>query len=868
MKFPNLEVRIFLEAGFHPKGYLFYGDEKVSCLVGSSNLTQSALKTNQEWNISFANGPDSDIIQDITSQFERQWHKSVPLNQEWLEEYKKNYQPPVKTTPSCQNKSIKPNAMQSQALESLKKLRDENKQKALLISATGTGKTYLSAFDVQSTSPKRMLFVVHRENIARNALESFKNVIPTKRFGLFTGNQKDDCDYLFATIQTIGKSEYYRKFKPDHFDYIIIDEAHRAGADSYQGLLNYFEPNFLLGMSATPERNDEFNIYSLFDHNIAYEIRLKQALEYDLICPFHYFGITDLIVNGQTLDDNAQFNLLTSPDRVDHIISNVEFYGHHGDKVRGLIFTSRNEEASDLSKLFNLRGYRTVALSGKSSKEDRENAIYRLELEECDNCLDYIFSVDIFNEGIDIPKVNQIVMLRPTQSAIIFVQQLGRGLRKTDNKDYVVVLDFIANYQRNYLIPLALSGDRSYNKDILRKTIITSKAFIPGYSSVSFDEISKKQIFQSIDRASFNNLATIKKEYLDLKYKLGKIPSIMDFYQNNGISPKVILEYTKNIKDTSQKKVRRNYHNFLKKIDKDYNSYLTNEQDYLLELISQFLVYDKRPHETSILKLLLENPAITIEDIEKYLWNNFKIKNEDQSIESSLHILSGGFFNNDHQRYAKYAPIEKSGSGSQMTFSPSHILLDSLQNQTFTNMVRSLILYNLELYKDKFHDNLNNSSFKITEKYTRRDVCRLLNWESDESSTIYGYRIKYNTLPIFITYHKKDEISSTTKYEDQFINKNIFSWYTRSKIKITHPDVKEIFNHEKNDLKIYIFVKKYDNEDATFYYLGRGKPLKESSKEVNIADKKGKIFPIVNIFFKLEQSVPDELYDYLTSAVE
>lgn len=327
LKFPNIEVRIFQDAGFHPKGYLFYGVEKVSCIVGSSNLTQSALKTNQEWNISFSNYHDSDIIQDITSQFERQWQNSVPLDESWLNDYKASYQAPVKPKVKLTKRSIRPNAMQQQALESLVTLRRKGQKKALLISATGTGKTYLSAFDVKAAMADRILFVVHRENIARTARESFGNVMPEKRMGIFSGSQKDDCPYLFATIQTISKPEFYKRFAPDHFDYIIIDEVHRAGARSYQGLLGYFRPQFLLGMSATPERNDGFDIYELFDHNVAYEIRLKQALEYDLICPFHYFGITDLTVDGHTFDEVSQFNLLTSPDRLDHIIKNIGLYG-------------------------------------------------------------------------------------------------------------------------------------------------------------------------------------------------------------------------------------------------------------------------------------------------------------------------------------------------------------------------------------------------------------------------------------------------------------------------------------------------------------------------------------------------------------
>ena len=253
--------------------------------------------------------------------------------------------------------------------------------------------------------------------------------------GIFSGNTKEtDSDFIFSTVQTIHKKEYREMFNRDAFDYIIIDEVHRAGAQSYQDIVDYFKPKFLLGMSATPERSDDFDIYEMFDHNIAYEIRLIQAMEYNLLCPFHYYGITDMTIDGIEIDDKSEFNILTSELRVDYIIEKINEYGYSGDRIHGLIFCSRKDECEKLSQLFNMRGYKTIALTGDSSEEMRQKAIDSLESND-ENSLDYIFTVDIFNEGIDIPKVNQVVMLRPTESAIVFVQQLGRGLRKNDSKE-------------------------------------------------------------------------------------------------------------------------------------------------------------------------------------------------------------------------------------------------------------------------------------------------------------------------------------------------------------------------------------------------------------------------------------------------
>lgn len=432
LSFSNIEVRIFEKehCGFHPKGFIFHTGDHRDIIVGSSNLTQTALESNQEWDLFFTSHENGELASQVSNEFDIQWELSTPLTNEWIESYKETYVKPVRPDSVQSSKIIKPNKMQKEALKSLKNLRDNNKDKALLISATGTGKTFLSAFDVRRFKPKRLLFVVHRRNIAEAALRSFKYLIPNVSMGIFSGNTKEtDSDFIFSTVQTIHKKEYREMFERDTFDYIIIDEVHRAGAQSYQDIVDYFKPKFLLGMSATPERSDDFDIYEMFDHNIAYEIRLIQAMEYNLLCPFHYYGITDMSIDGIEIDDKSEFNILTSELRVDYIIEKINEYGYSGDRIHGLIFCSRKDECEKLSQLFNMRVYKTIALTGDSSEEMRQKAIDSLESND-ENSLDYIFTVDIFNEGIDIPKVNQVVMLRPTESAIVFVQQLGRGFKK------------------------------------------------------------------------------------------------------------------------------------------------------------------------------------------------------------------------------------------------------------------------------------------------------------------------------------------------------------------------------------------------------------------------------------------------------
>lgn len=618
LSFSNIEVRIFEQehCGFHPKGFIFHTGDHRDIIVGSSNLTQTALESNQEWDLFFTSHENGELASQVSNEFDIQWELSTPLTNEWIESYKETYVKPVRPASVQSPKTIKPNKMQEEALKSLKNLRDNNKDKALLISATGTGKTFLSAFDVRRFKPKRLLFVVHRRNIAEAALRSFKYLIPNVSMGIFSGNTKEtDSDFIFSTVQTIHKKEYREMFERDAFDYIIIDEVHRAGAQSYQDIVDYFKPKFLLGMSATPERSDDFDIYEMFDHNIAYEIRLIQAMEYNLLCPFHYYGITDMTIDGIEIDDKSEFNILTSELRVDYIIEKINEYGYSGDHIHGLIFCSRKDECEKLSQLFNLRGYKTIALTGDSSEDMRQKAIDSLESND-ENSLDYIFTVDIFNEGIDIPKVNQVVMLRPTESAIVFVQQLGRGLRKNDSKEYVVIIDFIANYEKNFLIPVALSGQTNYNKDSLRQFVCEGSLMTPGASTIQFDQITEKRIYQSIDAANFTQVRLIKDSYKQLKEKLGRIPRLKEFEQYGAIDVQLMF----------QNKSLGCYHTFLSKYEKDYHIHFGTLEEKYLQFISSKLSSGKRVEELEAIKLIINKRTNLLTHLKETLNSDYKIE--------------------------------------------------------------------------------------------------------------------------------------------------------------------------------------------------------------------------------------------------
>lgn len=852
----NIDVRIVTDSNFHAKGYIFKKNDLYTLIVGSSNLTQNALSYNQEWNLKVSSLENGEILNQTTKEFNRIFNNATVVDNAWIDEYKKIYDDTTKYK-TLKNPEeavftigrVSPNKMQAEALKSIETLRNEGKDKTLIISATGTGKTYLSAFDVKKFNPKRLLFVVHRENILRASLRSYKRIFGAERkMGILSGNQKDfNSDFLFATIQTISKEDILEKFPKDYFDYIIIDEAHRSGASTFQRILEYFKPKFLLGMTATPERTDGFDIFKTFDYNIAYEIRLNKALEENMLCNFHYYGVNDIKINGELLDEDANFNSLVCDERVKHIIEKAEFYGCDHGRVKGLIFCSRTNEATELSNKLNSNGYRTLALDGSNSEQEREEAIKRLETDiDKENPLDYIITVDIFNEGVDIPSVNQIIMLRPTQSAIVFVQQMGRGLRKNDNKEFLVIIDFIGNYKNNFFIPIALYGDNSYNKDNLRKLINNGSSYIPGASTVNFDPITSERIFASINTANLNTKKDLIKDYTLLKYKLGRIPTMMDFVKYGGRDPYSFVNYSKS------------YFNFVCNIEDDLKNQVSRLQSKYLEFFSREIGSAKRVEEAILLLELIKNKTITVKEFKNIIFKKFSYYVSDDTMQSCIRVLNCEFFKEQDRN--NYKNIRSSDYKNNI-FTLSYDLQKALKNDYFKMHIIDILNYAINTFTNSFSSESFIDGFNLYGKYTRKDVCKILNWEADESSTMYGYRIKYNTCPIFVTYEKREDISKSTKYEDQFINAHQFSWMTRSRVNMNSKEIIDIKNYFKTGMRILLFVKKSDSEGSDFYYMGDMEPIYFAEKEIKNDDDK--ILPIVNITYSMKTPVDEKILDYL-----
>lgn len=446
-------------------------------------------------------------------------------------------------------------------------------------------------------------------------------------------------------------------------------------------------------------------------------------------------------------------------------------------------------------------------------------------------------------------------MLRPTESAIIFVQQLGRGLRISEDKDYVVIIDFIGNYKNNFLIPIALSGDRTYNKDTIRRYVAEGNRIIPGASTIHFDEVSRKKIYDSISNISFKNLKFLKDEYNNMKYKLGRTPSLMDFYNTGGMDPERIIEYSKN------------YYSFLIKVDKEYDGKLSHHEEKMLEFISVFLSNGKRPHELLILKMLYGEEIISKENISKKLSKTYGLIDNGKTIESAIYVLNGSFLSGSDKQYKNYIFIENHLEEKTKTeqYKRCFSYYKGFRNPEFLKLMNDVIEYALKKYEDYYQNNNNKSNLSLYEKYSRKDVCRLLNWPHDDSSTLYGYQVKHNTCPVFVTYNKSEEISASTNYEDYFLNEKTFSWMTRSRRTLNSNEVKKILNYQENGLAIHLFVKKADGEGRDFYYLGEAYPKLNEVMQKKISDNKGNELPVVNIPMRLEKEVRSDIYEYLIS---
>ena len=827
-QFKNIEVK-FCNNNHHSKGFFFKQENIWHIIIGSSNLTQSALTINQEYNIKFSTLEDGDIFKQIFNNFDEIYRQSYFLN-EILDEYKTIYNKNIKHNKKIsikQNIQIKPNYMQEEALKNLQNLRENNQNKALLISATGTGKTILSALDVKNVNPKRCLFIVHRVNIAEQAKQTFEKIINNKTFGLYYGNEKENTEYIFATVQTLSNPKILNTFSKNEFDYIIIDEVHHVQSKSYLKIIDYFEPKFLLGMTATPERSDDLDIFKLFDYNICYEIRLHQALELNLLCPFHYFAIEDFYIDYEK-SDIKNFSKLVSDERVSHIIEKSNFYGFSGEKRIGLIFVSNINEAKELANKLTKKGIYSKALTSQNTESQRNDTIKELEFGK----LEFIITVDIFNEGIDIPSVNQVLLLRPTQSSIIYIQQLGRGLRKSKNKSFVVILDFVANYDSNFLIPIALSQDNSYDKDTLKNFISSPTEVIYGKSTITFTEIAKDLIYKNIQKTNFTQLKNIKKDYFQLKKELGKIPKLIDFEKKNFISPEILLNW------------KPTYYDILKTLKEPIKD--LNGKEYLfLKFISKEFTPAKRLYEILILEAIYLN-----KDISKHLIKNIT-KFDINSYKNALKHLENNIFKVNAGRNEYFPLIQKTNQNCKLSL--------EFKTPIFKEMFEDLIEYNKIFYQKKYQQNIQENNLSLYNKYSKKDIAHILNYDySNGGVNLSGYRFIENDSRVLL-YITLDENKKFASYDNKFYSKKEFIFYSKDNktLNFKKPNNEtKLAQNKYNEVCVFMRVNRIDD----YYYLGLVDKCTNHEESIKSNSKK-----IIKYTFTLRNNISDYIWNYFKS---
>ena len=535
------------ERSFHPKSYIFHYERYSDIYIGSSNISRSALTSGIEWNYRFSSVSDPKNYEKFYQVFEDLFeHHSIIIDNEELKRYSQNWHRPAVAKDleryeySHQNEEnesedtkvrllYEPRGAQIEALCALEDTRAEGAKRALVQAATGVGKTYLAAFD--SKSYERVLFVAHREEILKQAAASFRNVRNSEDYGFFTGEEKStDKSVIFASVATLGRSEYLSEkyFAPDYFQYLVIDEFHHAVNEQYQRIVKYFKPQFLLGLTATPERMDGRNIYELCDYNVPYEISLKDAINKGMLVPFHYYGIYDdtdysglHLIRGRYDEKELNETYIGNVHRHDLI---YKYYCKYGSK-KALGFCCSRAHAEEMAKEFCERGIPSVAVYSNANgtySEERGKAIEKLKSGE----IRVIFSVDMFNEGVDITSVDMVMFLRPTESPIVFLQQLGRGLRRSKGKEYLNVLDFIGNYEKAGRVRFLLTG-RTLGKNEYYNP--ADRSVFPDDCLIDFD-MKLIDLFSEMDKKHLKIKDQIRNEYYRVKELLGRIPSRMDLF--------------------------------------------------------------------------------------------------------------------------------------------------------------------------------------------------------------------------------------------------------------------------------------------------------------------------------------------------
>lgn len=832
----------YMTLGYHSKGYIFEFEDSCEVIVGSSNITRYALLKNIEWDIVVSENKNSAVYEEAMREFEDKWEATHPLNLDIINLYANKLNFAIERWDmdyDLHTANIKPNFMQRKALKELNRYRAVGTARALVVAAAGSGKTYLAAFDALNFSPKRLLYIVHEGSILKKSLETFQDVFGNSvSYGIFSGESKEmDADFVFATNITMAKScELYPK---DYFDYIIVDECHHATAQTYRDIMNYFQPEFLLGLTATPERLDNQDVFDLFDKNVPYELRLRDAIINDLVVPFKYYGIRDELINyGLTKSEERKMVAqLATADHCTFITKEIEKHRTEG-KLKALAFCRNVTHARMMCEAMS-EHYKTAYLTGKNDIGERIRAYN--DLQSDDKELEILFTVDILNEGVDIPGVNMVLFLRPTESSTIFIQQLGRGLRKYDNKEYVTVLDFIGNsYKRSVQIAFALSSlaDNFVLEKRLMMALVQDDFKAIGLSDygveINIDDLSKEEIISFIEKENFNSLGYLKQDYFNFRKYIGaeSYPKHMD-YLNNDCAPDLLRFLS--IKIGGKKCV--SYYNFLHGIldDIDEDARLlpvfTDRQIEFANYLSAMLPL-VRQHEFEIFNCLIHGMT-SVSEIEQHLVENISDYSREQLLHAFEYMCKNGFASVEHGQCE---------------------LIDVALDEQFVEYLEDLITYGLTRYTADYG---TETDFKLWQSYRMDQVqLKLL---KNPGHIFVGTYYYDDTVVIFASLKKDASIAERLNYKDKFIEPGMFQW--ESMANVSDGDLYKL-THSKEAL---LFIRKVSDENGIvmpFTYVGKGK-LTNPRKQVNFDEQKKKNVTTYLFDIPMENELPDYLqYDF------
>ncbi|MCT2534771.1 DUF3427 domain-containing protein [Aquibacillus koreensis] len=807
-KLPNTEIKISYDVDrtrLHAKAYMFKRDTGfTTAYIGSSNLSNPALTSGLEWNLKVTEKDSFDIVKKFDATFESYWNDGEfhQFDHE-LEADKEQLQQALKKKENQQNDfhfsfDIQPYYYQKEMLENLQAEREIfGRYKNLLVAATGVGKTVISAFDYRrflklNGKRARLLFVAHREEILKQSRDMFRAILKDFNFGdmLVGGNKPDALDHLFVSIQSFNSMKLYEKLTPDFYDFIIVDEFHHAAADSYQKLLSHFDPKVLLGLTATPERMDGQDVLSYFDGQIATEMRLTEAINRKLLSPFQYFCVSDTVDlsqlkwRGKGYDLRELENVYTNDKiRSNQIVNSLYRYVTDMEDVKGLGFCAGVEHAKYMANYFNQRGIPSIALHGDSEKDLRQSAKQQLT----NGAITFIFVADLYNEGVDIPDVNTILFLRPTESLTVFLQQLGRGLRLVEGKECLTVLDFVGQAHKNYSFEEKFRALIGKTKHSVRHYIEEGFSNLPKGSFIQLEKQAKEYILRNI-KAAANSITNLRAK---MKY----------FEQDTGLPltfSNFLTHYHLSVYDFYGKSGDRSFQRMLVDVG----------------LADDFDCPDEKTITKRLPRLFHLNSKKLLEYFIGYVRGNKTVANEEERLLRNM--LYYTFYQKE--------PLKEGVS------SVEEGLARVLENDQMRTEILDLLEYQLNSIKtlELSHDLGFTTPLTVHATYNRDQIMAALDYFNEESSPEFREGVKHfqekNLDIFFITLNKSEkDFSSSTLYDDYAINETRFHWQSQSTLSETSPTAQRYIHHRENGHNIALFVRESKKENgytAPFTFLG------------------------------------------------